>query len=256
MLALMRIGLIGAGNMAAALARGFAEPVLVSDPDASRAQALAAEVGGEALPSNAEVAERADLIVLCHKPAQLEEVAGEIASHSRALASILWGVPVEALEDAYPDAAVYRFMPNIPVEVGRGVLGYVPGRLAASGPERDVLDLFERLGTVIALDEAVVDVAGALYSCGPAFFALVAEALVEATTRRGLDQTAARRMAVETMAGTAAVLSERGDDTLALRRRVASPGGVTEKGLDALERGGVRDAFDDAIGIVVGQGAP
>ena len=71
----MQIGLIGCGNMARALARGWQRPVMCSDPIAGRAQALAEEVGGEALPDNAEVARRADLVVLCHKPAQLREVA-------------------------------------------------------------------------------------------------------------------------------------------------------------------------------------
>ena len=85
----MQVGLIGAGNMARALARGWGRPVLCADPVAERARALAAETGGEALTSNAEVAERAELVVLCHKPSQLKDVAHEVAPHARAVASIL-----------------------------------------------------------------------------------------------------------------------------------------------------------------------
>jgi pyrroline-5-carboxylate reductase len=83
---MMKVGLIGAGNMARALARGWGRPILCSDPLAERARALAAEVGGEALEDNAEVARRADVVVLCHKPAQLQDVADEVAPRGHAAA--------------------------------------------------------------------------------------------------------------------------------------------------------------------------
>src|SRR3954451_1391598 len=130
----MRIGLIGAGNMATALARGWGEPVLVSDVDHARAEALAAELGGEAPGSNAYVADQADVVVLCHKPAQLDEVAADITGRATAIVSILGGTPIAAVEAAYPGLPVYRFMPNIPAEVGQGVLCYSPGTLASDGP--------------------------------------------------------------------------------------------------------------------------
>src|ERR1700736_6589070 len=98
----MQIGLIGCGNMARALARGWGRPVLCADPLADRARELAGEVGGEALDSNVEVARRADLVVLCHKPGQLTEVAIEIAPHAKAVASILAITPLSALREAYP----------------------------------------------------------------------------------------------------------------------------------------------------------
>src|ERR1700744_3086957 len=102
----MNIGLIGSGNMARAMARGWGRPVLCTDPIAGRAKALAAEVGGEALAGNEEVAERADLFVLCHKPAQLATVAEEIAPHAKAVASILAATPLATLEEAYPGKPV------------------------------------------------------------------------------------------------------------------------------------------------------
>src|SRR6478672_10963972 len=106
----MRIGLIGAGNMASALARGWGEPVLVSDVDQDRADALAAELGGEAPGSNAYVADAADAVVLCHKPPQLVDVAEEIRDRVKAVVSILGGVPLADVEAAYPGKPVYRFM--------------------------------------------------------------------------------------------------------------------------------------------------
>ena len=247
----MQVGLIGAGNMGGALARGWAEPILVSDVDAARAEALAAAVGGEAIASNADLAQRADLVVLCHKPGQLDEVAAEAAGRACAIASILGGTPLAEVERAYPDAPVYRFMPNICAEARRGVFCYAAGRHAGEGPERDVLELFGRLGTVIALDEPLIEPATALMGCGPAFFALVVEGLVDAGVRHGLPADLGARMAVETMAGTADVLTAGGLDTLALRRRVTSPGGSTARGLAALEHGGMRAALSDAVDAVV-----
>src|SRR3954454_3971615 len=135
----MRIGLIGAGNMASALARGWGDPVLVSDVDEARAKALAAELGGEAPGSNADVPGAADAVILCHKPAQLDEVAAEIRDRAKAVISILAATPLADLEAAYPGLPVYRFMPNIPAEVGHGVFCYAPGSLAAEGPADDVL---------------------------------------------------------------------------------------------------------------------
>ena len=248
---LMKIGLIGAGNMATALARGWRQPVLVSDIDHGRAQALAQEVGGEAPGSNAYVADQADAVVLAHKPAQLQEVAGEICERTKAVVSILGGVPIADVEAAYPGLPVYRFMPNIPAEVGQGVFCYAPGTHAAEGPEQDVLDLFGSAGTVIKLPERLIDPATALMSCAPAFLAVVIEALVDAGVAHGIPAEEAGRLAVEGMAGTAAVLREHDDDTLALRRRVTSPGGLTARGLAALEAGGVRRAFGDAVDAVV-----
>jgi pyrroline-5-carboxylate reductase len=237
--------------MATALARGWGEPVLVADVDHARAEALATELGGEAPGSNAYVADGADAVVLCHKPAQLREVADELRDRAKAVVSILGGVPLSEVEAAYPGTPVYRFMPNIPAEVGEGVFAYAAGSLAASGPEGEVLEMFRRIGTVVPTPEPLIDAAMAVMSCSPAFFALVVEALVDAGVRSGLQPEAASQMAVGAMAGTAATLRAQDFDTLALRRRVTSPGGSTARGLAALERGGVRDAFSSAVDAVV-----
>lgn len=238
--------------MAGALARGWDEPVVLFDPDEARAADLAATTGGETVASSAEVAGRADVVVLCHKPAQLHQVAEEMDGDARAVVSILGGVPLAEVERAYPGIPAYRFMPNMPAEVRRGVLCYAPGTRAADGPEAEILELFGRLGTVIPLDEALIEPATAVMGCGPAFLALVVEALVDAAVRHGLPPAEAGRMAVETMAGTAELLAGTDLDTAALRRRVTSPGGSTARGLAELERGGVRAAFADAVAAVVG----
>jgi pyrroline-5-carboxylate reductase len=231
----MKLGLIGAGNMASALARGIGEPVLVYDIDAAKASALAGELGGEAVASNAELAERADAVVLCHKPKQLEEVAAEVGA-ARVVISILAATTTEQVSAAYPGASIYRFIPNMNTDVRRGVLCYVPGPSASDGPEDEILALMGRAGAVIRLDdEPLIEPAMALMSCGPAFMALVAESFAEAGVAHGLAPDDAMRMVVETMGGTADYLARHDYDGPGLRARVATPGGVTEKGLITLE---------------------
>jgi pyrroline-5-carboxylate reductase len=248
----MKLGLIGAGNMASALARGIGEPVLVHDIDAGKAEALAAELGGEALDGGAEVAERADVVVLCHKPQQLAQVAEQLGGRAGVVASILAATTTTQIEQAYPSAPVYRFLPNIPTEVRKGMLCYVPGRLAGEGPEKELLELFGRAGTILRLDEeALMEPAMALMSCGPAFMALVAESFAEAGGEHGLAPDDAMRMVAETMGGSAAYLAANDWDAEALRVRVATPGGATERGLVRLEEEGLRRVCRAAVDAVV-----
>ena len=248
----MKLGLIGAGNMASALARGMGEPVLVHDVDESKARALAEELGGEAVGSNGELAERADALVLCHKPKQLQDVAREVGDRAKVVVSILAATTTEQLAEAYPGASIYRFIPNMPTEVKRGVLCYVPGPGAQDGPEAEILELFGRTGAVIRLDdEPLIEPAMALMSCGPAFLALVAESFAAAGAAHGLDPDDAMRMVVETMGGTADYLARHDYDGPELRTRVATPGGTTERGLITLEERGLRDVTRAAVDAVV-----
>jgi pyrroline-5-carboxylate reductase len=247
----MKVGLIGAGNMARALARGWGDPVLCSDSGSGRARALADELGGAALASNREVAERADLVILAHKPAQLTEVADEIRAHVKAVASVLGGTPLAVLQEAYPGAAVFRVMPNTPVEVRRGVVCYTPPDDVDPQLQRDVVNLFERVAIVVRLPERLMGPAAAAMSVAPAYDALLVEAQVDAVVRYGLGAELASRLVVQTLAGTAELLAARDNDTLIVRREVTSPGGMTARGLDALERNGVRGAFQAAADAVL-----
>jgi len=258
----MRVGLIGAGNMARALARGWGEPVLCSDGGSGRAAALAAELGGKAVASNRELAERCDLVVLCHKPAQLEQVAAEIGGVARAVASVLGGIDPGRLQAAYPGTPTFQLMPNTPVEVRRGVICYArvegdpEARARAAELEPQVLERFARLGSVVEVPAALLEVASALSGVGPAYVALLVEAQVDAAVRRGLGPSLAARLLAGTLAGTATLLEHRGYDTLAVRREVTSPGGSTARGLAALERAGVRTAFQEAIDAVLDNRPP
>jgi pyrroline-5-carboxylate reductase len=242
----MQVGFIGSGNMASALARGWGEPVLCSDSGSGRAASLAAELGGEAV-SNREVVERADLVILAHKPAQLEAVARDVGDAADGIVvSILGARTVAEVQAAYPKATVFRVEPNTPVQVRRGVL--LIAQSSESGVDA-VKALFRQLGTIVEMPEKLLDIGGAVSGVGPAYWALVAEAWTDAAIRHGIPAAQAATLVTETMAGTAALLTQ--TDTLALRRGVTSPGGSTARGLDALERGGVRAAFSSAMDAVV-----
>lgn len=237
----MVIGFCGSGNMAAAMARGWAgavDSMLFTDSGSGRALALAADVGGEAVDSNAELAQRSDLIVLAVKPAKLEEAAGELRE-AGAVVSLLGAISLEQVEAAFPDAEACRVMPNVAVEVRRGVL------CLAGGASAETRRLLETLGTVVELPDAQFDTATAVMGCAPAYLALAVEALADAGAADGLDEELARELVVETTAGTAELLRER--HPADVRRAVASPGGSTEAGLEALDREGAREAFEAAV---------
>ena len=249
----MQVGFIGAGNMARALARGWGDPVLCTDSGSGRARALADELGGEALGSNQELAERADVVVLAHKPAQLAEVAWEAAGSAKAVVSVLARTPQADVRSAYPGVPVFRVEPNTAVEVGRGVLAFAQSDVPVDGDlDQRVKELFARVGTVVEVPERLMSVAGGLSGVGPAYWALLVEAQVDAAVKRGMPAAMATQLILGTMAGSAELIGARAGDTLQVRREVASPGGTTARGLAALERGGVRTAFVSAMDDVVG----
>jgi pyrroline-5-carboxylate reductase len=237
----MIVGFCGSGNMAAAMARGWAggvEAMLFTDSGSGRAAELAAEVGGEALASNAELAERADVVVLAVKPAMLEDVAADLGA-AKTVISLLGATPLERVATAFPGADVIRVMPNVAAEVRRGVL-------CVAGAERpEVRVLLETLGHVVELPDSEFDAATAVMGCAPAYLALAVEALADAGVAAGLDDALARELVVETTMGTAELLRLRHPRDV--RRAVASPGGSTEAGLEALDREGAREAFEAAV---------
>jgi pyrroline-5-carboxylate reductase len=236
------VGFVGSGSMAAAMARGWAGTVdgmLFTDGGSGRAPQLAAEVGGDAASGNAELASAADLVVLAVKPAALGAVAAEIGETEKPLVSLLGATAVTKVEAAFPAAAVCRVMPNLAVEVRRGVLCVTGER----PPE--VAELLALLGHCVELPDEQFDAATAVMGCSPAYLALVVEALADAGAAAGLEEDLARRLVVETADGTAELLRKRRPADV--RRAVASPGGSTEAGLEALERAGARAAFEAAV---------
>ena len=247
----MRVGLVGCGNMGSALARGWGQPVCCCDVVPGLAERLADDTGGEAFTTNAALAENSDLVVLCHKPFQLQDVAEQMQGKARAVASILAGISLTELEAKFPNTPVIRLMPNTAVEVGRGVICYVRGTHVSDELATQALDLFGRSARLFEVQENLIDAAMALIGVAPAYVALVAEAWIDAGVAHGIPATQAGELVAEGIAGSAELLLAQGVDTLAVRRGVTTPGGVTAEGLAALEAAGVRAAFREATDAVL-----
>src|SRR4051812_18963917 len=187
----MIVGFVGSGSMAAAMARGWRGEfgsMLFSDSGSGRAQALAEELGGEAV-SNAEIAARADFVVLAVKPAKLADAAAELGS-ARVVVSLLGATALETIAAAFPAATAVRVMPNVGVEVRRGVL------CLAGGAPDEVRAKLEALGRVFDLPDADFDAATAVMGCAPAYLALAVEAIADAGAADGLDPGLSRELVV------------------------------------------------------------
>lgn len=250
----MKLGFIGAGNMATGLARGLAsakdepgapEAMVFADANAERASEVAGEVGGEALGSNREVAEAADLVVLAVKPNVLDDVAPDLVEAGTPVLSILAGTSLERLAEALPGVSLIRVMPNLGAQLRQGVMcvAYSDGldgdtRAGASG-------VLELLGDVIEIDEGLIDAATALMGCTPGYLALMAEVLVEAGVEEGLTAEQSLSMVARSMVATGGLLEMH--QPVDLKNAVASPGGMTEAGLDALEERDIRETLLAAV---------
>ena len=278
------LGLLGAGNMATAMVNGWvrADPemagrILVTDRRSGRAAALAERLGLRHTPSNAELVEASDIVVLCVKPIDVERVLREVSdlvreadivvlcvkpidvervlrevsdliTPDKAIASVAAGVGTATLETILDvDAPVFRFMPNVGVRVGAGTLAFSSGRFTNTAAEEAVLACFSLLGEVVPLEERLFDAATALSGSGPAFLGLIVEAFEDAGIVAGLTHESARRLILSTVGGTAALLTEEDIACADLRRMVTSPGGTAAAGLAEMERRGVRGAIIDGV---------
>jgi|SRR5919204_5888431 pyrroline-5-carboxylate reductase len=251
----MKLGFAGAGNMAGAMARGWAagpggpDEMLFCDIDAARAQALAEQVGGETRTALRDLADSSDVVVLAVKPGALDTVAEELAGRAPALLSMLAATTIARVAEAFPGVPILRVMPNQPVEVRRGVVCCAPPHEMSDELRDRLLGLLTVLGGVVELEESKIDAAMAIMSSSPAYIALVAEALTRGGEREGLDPTLAAELVAGALAGTAELLRKR--DPATIRRAVASPGGSSEAGLAKLE--GVEDAFLSAVNASLGR---
>ncbi|MGH2975257.1 MAG: pyrroline-5-carboxylate reductase family protein, partial [Solirubrobacterales bacterium] len=161
----MIVGFCGSGNMAAAMARGLrgeVEGMLFTDSGSGRAAELAEELGGEALSSNADLAKGSDIVVLAVKPARLGDAAGELGG-AKTVVSLLGATSLDDVSAVFPGSRVVRVMPNVGVEVRRGVL------CVAGEPDAEVRTLLERLGQVVELPDSQFDAATAVMGCAPAY---------------------------------------------------------------------------------------
>ena len=240
------IGVIGAGSMGSAIARGLVasgaaapERVLVANPSAGKLAPLA-ELGIKTFTSNEELlAQDPDTVVLAVKP---QVLLGVLAEHTDGLAgrlviSIAAGVSVASLEASLASSRVVRAMPNLPVQVLSGATAVCPGSRATKEDLDLSLAIFSALGSAVVLREDQLDAEGAVVGCGPAYVALLVDDLTRAGVERGLPATACRELVLSTMRGVAEQLLASGEHPRAYMEKVTSPGGTTAAGLRAMESG-------------------
>jgi len=254
--------IVGGGKMGGALLGGWlrsdwAGPadVVVIEPMDERRSELAARHPGLRTVAAPEPGllghdgERLPGAVLAVKPEQAEGAcrALGVTGVTRVL-SIVAGIPSGRLESALGgQPAVVRAMPNTPALVGAGVTAISGGSFASSHDLAWAEDVLAAVGRVVRLPERLLDAVTGLSGSGPAYFFLVAEALVEAGVQMGLARDVSRTLVIETMLGSAALLKETGRDPEALRAEVTSPGGTTAAGIRTLEARAVRSAFMEAV---------
>jgi pyrroline-5-carboxylate reductase len=253
-----RIGMIGAGQMATALANGFvraglvaAEGMLASDTSDVARQRFAAATGAATTADSAQVVAQSDLIFLAVKPQQMAAVAAEIGGRidaSRLIVSIAAGVRLASLGQWFgQQLRIVRVMPNTPCLIGQGVCGYSLGQNATPDDGALVEQLLGALGSVWPVEEKLLDAVTGLAGSGPAFVYVIIEALSDAGVRIGLPRTTAAAMAAQTVRGAAEMVIATGEHPAVLKDRVASPGGTTIAGLQALESGGIRAVLMAAV---------
>lgn len=255
----LKVGFIGAGNMAASIIGGLldqglpVENIRASDPSSASLDRLKNIAPIALSEDNGFAVEGADVVVMAVKPQVMAEAAASIRdglAASRAMVlSIAAGITLEGLERLLGEATpVVRCMPNTPALLRQGASAMFAS--AACGPaQREIAEaILGAVGSVCWVEEeAQLDAVTALSGSGPAYFFLLLEAMVDAGARQGLDTTTARQLAVQTALG-AAHMAAQGDVELAeLRRRVTSPGGTTERAIQSFESAGLRDIVDAAM---------
>ena len=253
-----RIGFIGAGQMATALGQGFVkaglvdgQKILASDPLPEARQRFTAATGATAMADNGCIAAEAEVIFLATKPQHTAKVLAELRGKidgRQLVVSIAAGVPIAALSRGLGGGVRFiRVMPNTPCLVGLGACCYCLGEKATPDDAQLVQQLLSAVGIAFPVEEKLLDAVTGLSGSGPAFVYLMIEALSDGGVRMGLPRAVATALAAQTVRGSAEMVLSTREHPAVLKDRVASPGGTTIAGLQALEDGAVRSALIAAV---------
>jgi pyrroline-5-carboxylate reductase len=252
-IAILGGGKIGESLLAGLLSTGWRKPdeIVVTGRREARMQELAERYGITGTTSNSEAVARAAVVVLAVKPQDFEALLGEIApliSAEQTVLSIAAAIPTSAIEQRLADGVpVVRAMPNTPATVHEGVAGVCAGAHADDEHVALAEDVLAHVGRVVRVPERYMDAVTAVSGSGPAYFALLAEAMIEAGILLGLSREVTTTLVVQTMLGTAKLLRDENIHPVELREAVTSPGGTTIVAIRELEQAGVRAAFLNAI---------
>jgi pyrroline-5-carboxylate reductase len=253
----METAVLGCGKMGAALVKGMIrgavvgpESVALFDVDRPAMEALAAETGGMACGMVEEAVARAEVVLICVKPADVAKRIESIRALlvGKLLVSIAAGVTLGKLEAAAGDGVrVARVMPNTPALIGRGVAGYALGGASDEADAGVVERIFGSVGRVYRVKEALLDAVTAVSGSGPAYVFYFIEALAAAGESVGLTKELAMELAIGTVSGAGELVVATGEDPGKLREMVTSPAGTTLAGLNELEKAGLRGVVSAAV---------
>lgn len=256
----IKFGLIGGGVMGEALlsrliVRGIyqSSEVIVSEPQTIRQAFLQQKYQVSVTTDNSLVFTQAqEVVFLAVKPQVFSAIAQELADivltqHSPLVISILAGVSLRQLEAAFPQSPVIRAMPNTPATVGAGVTAITSGVYTNSQHHQLAQQIFSAVGEVVEVSESLMDAVTGLSGSGPAYVALLVEALADGGVASGLPRGIANQLALQTVLGTAQLLHESKLHPAELKDRVTSPGGTTIAGIAQLEKAGFRSALIEAV---------
>ncbi|MFQ5862329.1 MAG: pyrroline-5-carboxylate reductase [Candidatus Brocadiales bacterium] len=255
------IGLIGVGKMGEALLRGMlkadlAKPknIFICDINKKRCSDLGKELGVEIAKDNKELAQNASLVILAVKPPEvpgvLAQIHDDIEPDKHLVISIAAGVTISILEDCLKEGSrVVRAMPNAACLVGEAATCYVPGKNATARDLEIAGEILGSAGRTFQLDEKYLDAVTGLSGSGPAYAAMIIEALADGGVKMGLPRDIAIKLAAQTLLGTAKMVlgDDGGYNTVQIKEIVTSPGGTTIEGLTALEKGGLRACIIEAV---------
>lgn len=253
-----KIGVIGAGKIGSAIARGIIraglvkkENVMASDVSDELRQAIARDLDIKVTPDNGALCDFAEITILAVKPQIVDPVAREIAKKlgkSKLLVSVAAGVPLGRIETHLePGARVVRVMPNIPCVVGAGAAGFAGGAHATAADLEKVGAILNSFGVGLAVEEKYLDAVTGLSGSGPAYVFLFMEALADGGVQVGLSRDVALKLAMQTVYGAARMALESNKHLSELKDEVTSPGGTTIAGLYAMEQNGFRGTVMDAV---------
>jgi len=253
LVAILGVGTIGESLLRGLLSGGWREPseLVVTVRDEQRAAELGERYGVRATTSNAEAVAGASLVVIAVKPQDFDVLLGEIGgllTPEQTVLSVAAAIPTAAIEGRIaPGVPVVRAMPNRPATVHEGIAGVCAGAHAGDDNLTLAEEALSHLGAVVRVPERYMDAVTAVSGSGPAYFALLAEAMIEAGILLGLSREISTQLVVQTMLGTAKLLRDEQVHPVELREQVTSPGGTTIRAIRELERSGVRAAFLNAI---------
>jgi pyrroline-5-carboxylate reductase len=252
-IAIVGCGKIGEALLAGLLSTGWRKPdeIVVTGRRDERLAELADRHGVVATLSNAEAVSGAGVVVIAVKPQDFDGLLGEIGgllSTDQVVLSVAAAVPTASIERRLAEPVpVVRSMPNTPATVHEGVAGLCAGTHAAEEHLAVAEEVLTHVGRVVRVPEAYMDAVTAVSGSGPAYFALLAEAMIEAGILLGLSREVSTDLVVQTMFGTAKLLRDEKMHPVELREMVTSPGGTTIRAIHELEQAGVRAAFLNAI---------